>query len=128
MSDIPSELSYAKSHEWVRIEDDDIIIGITEHAAEALGEIVFVELPEVGQVFEASDEVAVIESVKAAADMYTPVSGEVVAINEALADAPETINEDPYGEGWFFRIKIKNDSELDNLLDASEYSEFLGTL
>lgn len=126
MSDIPSELRYTKSHEWVRIEDDgNVTVGITEHAEETLGEVVFVELPETGEIVEASDEIAVVESVKAAADLYTPVSGEVITTNDALLDAPEVINEDPYGEGWFFRIKLQNDLELDDLLDASGYAELL---
>ena len=126
MSDIPSELRYTKSHEWVRVEDDGTVtIGITEHAAESLGEVVFVDLPEVGEIFSVSDDIAVVESVKAASDLYAPISGEVVAFNEALIDAPEIVNEDAYVEGWFFRLKINNNAELDSLLDASSYSELL---
>jgi len=126
MSDIPFELRYTPSHEWVRVEDNGTAtVGITEHAAESLGEIVFVELPEVGERFSASDDIAVVESVKAASDLYSPLSGEVIAINENLIDAPEVINEDAYTEGWFFTIKIENDAELDELLDASAYSETL---
>lgn len=126
MSNIPSELRYTKSHEWIRVEDDGTAtIGITNHAAENLGEVVFVELPEVGETFALADNIAVVESVKAASDLYAPISGEVVAVNEVLVDAPEVVNEDAYAEGWFFRMKITNDSELDALLDATAYSETL---
>ncbi|MDX9686201.1 glycine cleavage system protein GcvH [Halopseudomonas formosensis] len=122
MSNTPSELRYASSHEWSREEaDGTITVGITHHAQDALGDVVFVELPEVGRQLTVGDECAVVESVKAASDIYAPVSGEVVAINEALADSPELVNSDPYGEAWFFKIKPTDSSELDKLLDADGY-------
>lgn len=122
MSNIPSELKYAPSHEWVRNEGDGTYtVGISEHAQELLGDMVFVELPEVGDVVDAGEDCAVAESVKAASDIYAPISGEVVAINEELEDAPETVNNDAYGDGWLFRIKASDESEVDNLLDAEGY-------
>ncbi len=128
MSNVPSELKYVASHEWLRKEEDGTItIGITEHAQDLLGDIVFVELPEVGDEVSADDEVAVVESVKAASDVYAPIAGEIVAINENLEDEPEVINSDPYGDGWFFRIKPKNDDDYDSqfILTADEYKEEL---
>ena len=105
MSNIPSDLKYVASHEWLRLEaDGTITVGITDHAQDALGDVVFVELPEVGAVVEADQEIAVIESVKAASDVYAPISGEIVEINEELVDNPELANEDPYGKGWFFKV------------------------
>ena len=122
MSNVPSELKYVASHEWLRMEDDGTInIGITDHAQEALGDIVYVELPDVGDTVAVDDEVAVVESVKAASDVYAPITGEVVAINEALEDDPEVINTDPYGEGWMYRIKPDNADDFDSLLSAEEY-------
>jgi glycine cleavage system H protein len=122
MSNTPSELRYTKSHEWLRDEGDgSVTIGITEHAQELLGDLVFVDLPEVGQSVEADSDCAVVESVKAASDVYSPVSGEVVEVNEALDGAPETINEDAFGKGWMFKVKLSNASELDGLLDADAY-------
>ena len=122
MSNVPSELKYFASHEWLRMEDDGTItIGITDHAQEALGDIVYVELPDVGDTVAVDDEVAVVESVKAASDVYAPITGEVVAINEALEDDPEVINTDPYGEGWMYRIKPDNADDFDSLLSAEEY-------
>ena len=121
MSELPSELKYAASHEWARLEDGVVTVGITDHAQEALGDVVYVELPDVGAQLHASDETGVVESVKAASDIYTPVSGEVIAINEELEDAPEIINGDPYNDGWFFKIKISDESELEALLSADEY-------
>src|SRR5690554_484409 len=122
MSDTPSELRYASSHEWSRQEaDGSITVGITNHAQDALGDVVFVELPEVGRQLSAGDECAVVESVKAASDIYAPVGGEVIAINEALADSPELLNEDPYGEAWLFKVQPTDSSELDKLLDAEGY-------
>ena len=126
MSDTPSELRYASSHEWSREEaDGSITVGITNHAQDALGDVVFVELPEAGRQLNAGDECAVVESVKAASDIYAPVSGEVIAVIEALSDAPELINDDPYGEGWLFRLKLSDSSELDGLLDAEGYQATL---
>ena len=123
MSNIPTELKYASSHEWVRDEGDGTFtVGITEHAQELLGDMVFVELPEVGDEVDAGEDCAVAESVKAASDIYAPISGEVIAINEELEDAPETVNNDAYGDGWLFRLKASDVSELDNLLDAEGYS------
>lgn len=122
MSTIPNDLKYASSHEWVRKESDGTYtIGITEHAQELLGDMVFVELPEAGSSVNAGDDVAVVESVKAASDVYTPLTGEVVAINEVLEDAPETVNNDPFNDGWLFRIKASDEAELDDLLDAEGY-------
>lgn len=124
MSDIPSDYRYTKSHEWVRNEGDGIVtVGITDHAQELLGDLVFVELPEVGAELSAGDECAVVESVKAASDVYCPVSGEVVEINEALVDAPETINSDPYDAGWMFKLKLLDEGEVENLMDAEAYAE-----
>lgn len=124
MSTIPSDLKYASSHEWVRKEENGIVVvGITEHAQELLGDMVFVDLPDVGDEFAAGDDIAVAESVKAASDIYAPVAGEVVAVNEDLEDSPENVNSDPYGDGWMFKIKLEDESELDDLLDAEGYAE-----
>ena len=122
MSSIPKELKYASTHEWLRNEGDGIYtVGITEHAQDLLGDMVFVELPEVGANVAAGDDVAVAESVKAASDIYAPIAGEIVAINDELEDAPETVNNDPYGDGWMFKIKADDVSEVDALLDAAGY-------
>lgn len=122
MSNVPNELKYRESHEWVRKEaDGTFTVGITEHAQELLGDMVFVDLPDVGNSYSAGDECAVAESVKAASDIYAPVSGEVVAVNDALGDAPELVNSEPYAAGWLFRIKPSDESELDSLLDADAY-------
>jgi glycine cleavage system H protein len=122
MSNTPKDLRYTKSHEWLREEGDgSVTIGITEHAQELLGDLVFVDLPEVGAEVTAGGDCAVVESVKAASDVYSPVNGEVVAVNEALDDAPETINEDAFGEGWMFKVKLADAAELDALLDADAY-------
>lgn len=124
MSEVLSDLKYAKSHEWLRNnEDGTATVGISDHAQNALGDLVFVELPEVGTTFSAGDECAVVESVKAASDVYAPVSGEIVEVNTSLSDSPEIINDDPYGEGWLFRIQVSDENELDELLDADDYSE-----
>lgn len=123
MSDFPDDLRYAATHEWVRVEEDgSITVGITDHAQELLGDIVFIELPEEGATVSAQEEVSVVESVKAASDIYAPLSGEIIAVNEDLADSPETVNSDPYGEGWLFRILPSNMAELDELLDAEAYA------
>lgn len=123
MSDFPDDLKYAATHEWVRLEEDGTVtIGITDHAQELLGDIVFIELPEEGAVVSAKDEMSVVESVKAASDIYAPISGEVIAINEDLTDAPETVNSSPYGDGWLCRILPSNPSELEELLDADTYA------
>ena len=126
MSNIPAELKYVASHEWLRLEDDGTVtVGITEHAQDLLGDIVYVELPEVGDTVAADDEVAVVESVKAASDVYAPITGEIIAINESLEDEPEIINSDPYGDGWFFKIKPDNVDDYENLLTAEEYQNEL---
>lgn len=123
MSHIPSELKYLSSHEWLRVESDGTAyMGITDHAQAALGDLVFVETPEMGAALVAGEEAGVVESVKAASDLYSPVSGEVVEINEALADAPETINNDPYGDGWVCRIKLTEPSEIETLMSAEDYT------
>ncbi|MGB0467298.1 MAG: glycine cleavage system protein GcvH [Pontibacterium sp.] len=124
MSDIPSELKYVASHEWIRDEGDGIVtVGVTDHAQDLLGDVVFVELPEIGTEFENGDDAGVVESVKAASDIYAPVSGEVIAINESLEDTPEQVNTDPYGDGWFFKVKLSDAAELELLLSADAYAE-----
>lgn len=126
MSNTPADLKYVASHEWLRQEPDGTItVGITHHAQDLLGDVVYVELPEVGANVEVDAEIAVVESVKAASDVYAPIAGEIVEINDALVDAPETVNADPYGEGWFFKIKPTNASDYDGLMDADEYAESL---
>jgi glycine cleavage system H protein len=121
MSTIPAELRYASSHEWARLESDGTItVGITDHAQEALGDVVFIELPEVGKTLAAGQEAGVVESVKAASDIYAPVSGEVIAVNEALTEAPEQVNADAY-TSWFFKLKPSDTAELDKLMDADSY-------
>ena len=124
MNELPGELAYAPTHEWARLDDDGrVVVGISDYAQEQLGDVVYVELPELDQDVAAAEESAVVESVKAASDIYAPVSGTVVALNDALADAPELVNEDPYGRGWFFAIEPSDPSQLEDLLDASAYSE-----
>jgi glycine cleavage system H protein len=122
MSNTPEELKYASSHEWARLDGDIVTVGISDHAQEALGDLVYVELPSVGDSVQAGDEAGVVESVKAASDIYAPVSGEIIEINEALADTPEIVNSAPYTEGWLYRIRISDVSELDKLLSADEYA------
>jgi glycine cleavage system H protein len=126
MSETPTELRYARTHEWARLEEDGTVtVGITDHAQGALGDVVFVELPEQGVPMAAQQEAGVVESVKAASDIYAPVSGTVLAVNEALQDAPEKVNEDPYGDGWFFRLQPDDAADLDDLMDAEGYGEML---
>jgi len=123
MSNIPSELKYATSHEWVRKDGNGIVtVGITEHAQELLGDMVFVELPDVDDEISTGDDVAVAESVKAASDIYAPISGTVVEVNEDLEDSPELVNSDAFGDGWLFKVKVEDESELENLLDAEGYA------
>lgn len=123
MSNIPADLKYVASHEWLRLEaDGTVTVGITEHAQELLGDIVFVELPEVGANLAAEEQAGVVELVKAASDVYAPIAGEVVEINQALVDAPETANSEPYGAGWFFKVKPANPADLDGLLSAEQYA------
>jgi glycine cleavage system H protein len=123
---IPADLKYAKSHEWVRVEGDTATVGITDHAQHELTDIVFVELPAVGRKLKAGDTCAVVESVKTASDVYAPVSGEVVAVNPKLAAQPGLVNEQPYGEGWFFKVKLANPAELAALLSAEAYAAQTG--
>ena len=120
---VPEDFFYSKSHEWVSLQDDIAVIGITDFAQNQLSDLTFVELPGIGSVFSAGDEVAVVESVKAAADVYAPVGGEIIEINSILEDEPEKVNEDAFGDGWLFKIKMKDESELDSLMDANSYEE-----
>jgi glycine cleavage system H protein len=122
VSDFPTELKYANSHEWARVESDGtVIVGITDHAQDALGDIVFIELPEAGAEVDAGAEIAVVESVKAASDIYSPVSGEIIAVNSALEDEPELVNGSPYEDGWLFSVKINSSEDFSGLLDAEGY-------
>ena len=124
MSDIPGDLKFLSSHEWARVESDGTItIGISDHAQDLLGDIVFVELPEVGQSVDAESDTAIVESVKAASDIYSPLSGEVIEVNSLLEDQPEIINSSPYEDGWFFKLTPSDMGELDNLLSPEDYSE-----
>ncbi len=123
MSEVPSELKFLSSHEWVMVEGDIATIGVSDHAQELLGDLVYVELPEVGDTVAAGDSVGVIESVKAASDTYAPISGEIIEVNAELEDAPERINVDPYGDGWMYKMSIEDAEELENLLDAAAYSD-----
>ncbi|RFD29037.1 glycine cleavage system protein H [Pseudomonas sp. GL93] len=126
MSNIPADLSFAESHEWARLEaDGTVTVGISDHAQEALGDVVFVELTEVGKVFAAQDQAGVVESVKAASDIYSPIAGEVLAVNEDLSGSPELLNSDPYG-AWIFKLKPSDKAELDKLLDADGYKAAIG--
>ncbi|MDE2306807.1 MAG: glycine cleavage system protein GcvH [Xanthomonadaceae bacterium] len=126
MSDIPGDLKFLKSHEWARVEDDGLVrVGISDHAQSQLGDLVYVELPEVGASVKAGTGVAVVESVKAASDIYSPVSGEIVEVNETLNDKPEIINEDAYEEGWIFLVRPSDRDELDELLDANAYEDLV---
>lgn len=118
---VPANLRYAESHEWVRVEDDGIIVGVTDHAQSEMGDIVFAELPPVGAEYEKGESLAVIESVKAVSDIYAPVGGTVIAVNEALIDSPELINDDCYGEGWLIKLSLVDKAELDELLSPEEY-------
>ncbi len=122
MSDIPTDLNYASSHEWVSVEGDTAIIGISDHAQEELTELVFIELPEIGRKLTAGDPCAVVESVKTASDIYAPVSGQVIETNDALDTEPGTVNEDPYGDGWFFKVRLTDSSELGDLLSPEDYA------
>ena len=125
MSNTPDDLKYASTHEWISVNEDGLVtVGISDHAQEALGDIVFVELPEVGASVNSKEEVAVVESVKAASDIYSPLTGEVVEINESLLDSPETVNASPYELGWFFKIRMENEAELDDLMNSESYSEY----
>lgn len=128
MSNVPGDLRYTKSHEWVRsLPDGSVEIGITDHAQHALGDLVFVEVPESGRQVNAGDAFAVVESVKAASDVYSPVSGEVLAGNDALATQPELVNQEPYGQGWIVRVRLSSAAAVDSLLDAARYDEYLAS-
>jgi glycine cleavage system H protein len=122
MSNVPSDLKYAKSHEWVRVSDDSAVVGITDHAQHELTDIVFVELPERGRKLKAGEACAVVESVKTASDVYSPLSGEIIEVNQAVVDNPALVNSEPHGGGWFFKIKLSNAAELAGLLDSAQYS------
>lgn len=122
MSDTPRELRYASTHEWARLEDGLATVGISDHAQQALGDVVYVELPKPGRQVSAGEEAGLIESVKAASDLYAPVSGAIAAVNDALEEAPETVNADPYGAGWLFKIAPEDPTELEHLLDADAYA------
>ncbi len=121
VTETPTELRYSKSHEWVRIEGDVAVVGITDHAQQSLNDIVYVELPAVGDSFETEDGFGVVESVKSVSDLYMPLAGEVIAVNDALEDAPETLNEDPYGAGWLLKLRMRNPDEVETLMDADGY-------
>lgn len=126
MSEIPTDLRFSESHEWVSAEEDGVVkVGITDHAQAQLGDLVFVELPEEGASFGQGDACAVVESVKAASDIYTPVSGEIIAINEAVIDSPEIVNTDPYGDGWLFSVRLDDPEELESLMDAERYAQHI---
>lgn len=126
MSNIPKELKYTSTHEWVRPEGDGIYtVGVTEHAQELLGDMVFVDLPDEGDTYAAGDDACVAESVKAASDVYAPIAGEIVGVNEDLEDSPELVNSDPYGDGWLFKVKASDESEVVELLPADAYQEVI---
>ena len=121
MSEIPKDLRFTKTHEWLQTGSEEMTIGITQHAQELLGDMVFVELPEIGAIVNAGDELGVVESVKAASDFYAPISGTVIAINQSVSDEPAIVNQDPYGAGWLVKIKASDPNELQNLLDSAQY-------
>ena len=127
MNETPSDLKFLDSHEWVKVDDNTVIVGISDHAQNELGEVVFVELPAIGDEFVSGDEAAVVESVKAASEVYTPISGEVIEVNEALEENPELVNTSPYEEGWFFKLKVSDENlgSIDSLMTAEEYSSML---
>ena len=126
MSNVPSDLKYAKSHEWVRVSGDTATVGITDHAQHELTDVVFVELPAQGRKIKGGEACAVVESVKTASDIYSPVSGEIVEINQAVADKPELVNTDPYGQGWFFKVRLSQSAETAQLLDPAAYGKQIG--
>ncbi|PWU16836.1 MAG: glycine cleavage system protein H [Verrucomicrobia bacterium] len=126
MSNVPSDLKYAPSHEWIRVSGETALIGITDHAQHELTELVFVELPEKGRQIKAGEACSVVESVKTASDIYSPVSGEVTEVNQAVTKDPKLVNDDPYGDGWFFKIKMADPAEVDKLLSSEQYSAQIG--
>ena len=125
MANVPENLHYSKDHEWVRVEGDMATVGITDYAQNSLGDVVYIELPRLGEVFTAHDAFGSVESVKAVSEVFTPIGGEVVEINEALNDAPEAVNNDPYGDAWMLKIKMSNPGEVDAMLNAAEYEDFI---
>lgn len=125
-SKVPGDLKYANSHEWVRVSGDTAVVGISDHAQHELTDVVFVEVPQVGRKLKAGEAAAVVESVKTASDVYSPVSGEVIESNKGLGDKPDLVNSDPYGQGWFFKIKLANPAELEKLLSPADYSSQIG--
>ena len=127
MNETPSDLKFLDSHEWIKVDDNTVIVGISDHAQNELGEVVFVELPSIGDEFVSGDEAAVVESVKAASEVYTPISGEVIEVNDALEENPELVNTSPYEEGWFFKLKVSDENleSIDSLMTAEEYSSML---
>lgn len=125
MSSYPKEYLYSEDHEWIRVEEEIAVLGITEFAQTELGEVVFVELPETGQVFDAGDEIGTIESVKAVAELYTPVAGEIVEVNESVADDPDVLNDDPHGDGWLVKVRFSSSGDLEDLMDAEAYGDFV---
>ena len=124
MANIPENLHYSKDHEWVRVEGKVAVVGITDYAQDSLGDVVYVEVPKAGDEFTANESFGSVESVKAVSEVFSPVSGKIVGINEALADEPEKVNQDPYGEGWMIRVEMSNAGEVDSLLTAAEYEDF----
>ena len=125
MANVPEGLHYSKDHEWLRVEGDTATVGITDHAQSSLGDVVYVELPKVGDSFGAHDTFGSVESVKAVSELFLPVAGEVTAVNEALNDEPEKVNSDPYGDGWMVRVRLSNAGEVDGLLSAAEYEDYI---
>jgi len=124
MANVPEDLQYSKDHEWIRVEGDTGTIGITDHAQHSLGDVVYVELPKVGETFTAHESFGSVESVKAVSEIFTPISGEVIEVNDSLQDEPEKVNEDPYGEAWMIRVRMSSPGEVDSLLTAAEYEDF----
>ena len=127
MNETPSDLKFLDSHEWIKVDDNTVIVGISDHAQNELGEVVFVELPAIGDEFVSGDEAAVVESVKAASEVYTPISGEVIEVNDTLEENPELVNTSPYEEGWFFKLEVSDENlgSIDSLMTAEEYSSML---
>jgi glycine cleavage system H protein len=128
MANVPEGLYYSKDHEWLRVEGETGTVGITDHAQHSLGDVVYVELPKAGESFAAHDTFGSVESVKAVSELFLPVAGEVTEVNESLTDEPEKVNNDPYGEGWMLRIRLSNRGEVDSLLSAAEYEDYIGSL
>jgi glycine cleavage system H protein len=124
MANVPEDLHYSKDHEWIRVENGVGTIGITDHAQNSLGDVVYVELPKAGDTFDSNESFGSVESVKAVSEIFMPVSGEIIEVNESLQDEPEKVNNDPYGDAWMIRVKIKNPGEVDSLLSAAEYEDF----